>query len=65
VDKVEVTQKLRTNVLFSHAFVNKIHVRTFISYFKSFEYFMNEGNDMANHVNMIEQMGNKLLTDMR
>jgi hypothetical protein len=26
---------------------------------------MNEGNDMANHVNMIEQMDNKLLTDMR
>jgi hypothetical protein len=45
--------------------MNKIQVKTFISYLKSFEYFMNEGKDMANHVNMIEQMGNKLLTDMR
>jgi hypothetical protein len=64
VDKVEVTQKLRTNVLFSHVFMNKIHVKTFIYYLKSFEYFMKESNDMANHVNMIEKIGNRLLTNM-
>jgi len=26
---------------------------------------MNKGNDMAKHVNMIEQMGNKLLAGMK
>ncbi len=26
---------------------------------------MNKGNDMAKHVNMIEQMGNKLLANMK